>query len=194
LFVKSILAAVSQQRVNADISLLPQPQLLGNNDYEQGYYVIPAFGRGINTTKAQRDRFLLESFTCPNDFKARMGRARGVSTWVYRYFGDWANTRLYPSSGAYHGTELQMLFGTSEDVSGIPPSAPQARLTKVMQSAWLAFANDPAKGLSEFGWPQFEPGRKTLVRLGFDNSPEPDFVRPEVYSRNCSEVVLAGGR
>jgi cholinesterase len=156
--------------------------------------VIPAFGRGINTTAAQRDQFLLESFTCPNDFKARMGKSQGVPTWVYRYFGDWANTRLYPSSGAYHGTELQMLFGNSEDVSGIPASAPQARLTKVMQNAWLAFANDPVNGLSEFGWPRFEPGEKTLVRLGFEGSAEPDFVRPEVYSGNCSGVVLAGGR
>jgi cholinesterase len=171
-----------------------QPQLLGNNNYEQGYYVIPAFGRGINTTAAQRDQFLLESFTCPNDFKARMGKAHGVPTWVYRYFGDWTNTRLYPSSGAYHGTELQMLFGNSEDVSGIPASAPQVQLTKVMQNAWLAFAKDPVNGLSEFGWPQFELGKKTLVRLGFENSPEPDFVRPKAYSGNCSGVVLAGGR
>jgi cholinesterase len=156
--------------------------------------VIPAFGRGINTTAAQRDQFLLESFTCPIDFKARMGIAHDVPTWVYRYFGDWINTRLYPRSGAYHGTELQMLFGNSEDVSGIAASAAQVRLTKVMQDAWVAFANDPANGLSEFGWPRFETGKETLVRLGFENSPEPDFVKPEVYSWNCSGVVLAGGR
>ena len=156
--------------------------------------MIPAFGRGINTTAAQRDQFLLESFTCPIDFKARMGIAHDVPTWVYRYFGDWDNTRLYPSSGAYHGTELQMMFGNSKDVSGIPPSAAQVQLTKVMQNAWVAFANDPAKGLGEFGWPQFEPREETLVRLGFENSPEPDFVRPQIYSGNCSDVVLAGGR
>lgn len=94
--------------------------------------MIPAFGRGINTTSAQRDQFLLESFTYPNDFKARMGRAHNVSTWVHRYFGDWTNTRLYPTSGAYHGTEMQMLFGNSEDASGIAPSAEQMQLTKVM--------------------------------------------------------------
>jgi cholinesterase len=122
-----------------------------------------------------------------------MGRANNVPTWVYRYFGDWANTRLYPSSGAYHGTELQMLFGNSEDVSGISPSDSQVQLTKVMQNAWLAFANDPVNGLSEFGWPQFEPEKETLVRLGFENSPEPGFVRPEVYSEGCSDVVMAGG-
>lgn len=176
------------------IAIHSQPQLLGNNHNEQGYYVIPAFGRGINTTAAQRDQFLLESFTCSNDFRARMGRANNVPTWMYRYFGDWANTRLYPNSSAYHGTELQMLFGNSGDVSGIPPSASQVQLTKVMQHAWFAFANDPVNGLSELGWPQFELGKKTLVRLGLENSPEPGFVKPEMYSGSCSNVVLAGGR
>ena len=90
---------------------LPQPQLLGNNHNEQGYYIIPAYGRGINTTLAQQSQFLLESFTCPNAFEARARAAHGVPVWLYRYFGDWPNTQLYPTSGAYHGTEMQMLFG-----------------------------------------------------------------------------------
>jgi len=99
-----------------------------------------------------------------------------------------------PTSGAYHGTELQMLFGTSEDFSGLAPSAEQVRLMKVMRVAWVAFATSPLNGLSRFRWPEFELGKETLVRLGFENRPEPEFVRPEVYSGHCSGVVLAGGR
>ena len=86
-----------------------------------------------------------------------------------------------------------MLFGNSEDVSGVSPNAEQVQLTRTMQSACVEFANDPVNGLSEFGWPKFAPGKETLVRLGFANVPEPEFVRPEVYSGNCSDVVLAGG-
>ena len=171
-----------------------QPHLLGNNHNEQGYYIIPAYSRGINTTLAQRDQFLLESFTCPNAFVARARAAHGVPVWQYRYFGDWANTRLYPGSGAYHGTEMQMLFGNSGDVSGIEPSEEQERLTRVMQRAWVEFARDPIRGLEEFGWPQHAEGEETLVRLGYENSDVPDFVRPEVYSWNCSNIVLAGGQ
>lgn len=156
--------------------------------------MIPAFGRGINTTEAQRDQFLLESFTCPNDFEARARKAHNVPVWQYRYFGDWLNTRLYPTSSAYHGTEMQMLFGNSEDVSEFAPTAAQVELTKFMQKAWVTFANDPTKGLERFGWPQYAPGEETLVRLGYENSEVPDFVKPEVYSWNCSNVVLAGGR
>lgn len=155
----------------------------------------PVFGRGINTTSAQRDQFLLESFTCPNDFRARMGRAHGVSAWAYRYFSDWPNTRLYPSGGACQGTEMQMLFGnSSEDVTGIPSSAAQLKLENGMQGAWVSLTNNAENGLNDFNWPQSGPGKKTLVRLGFENSPEPDFVRPEAYRGNCSNVLLAGGR
>ena len=87
-----------------------------------------------------------------------------------------------------------MLFGNSGDVSGIASTDAQLRLTEVMQSAWVAFARDPVGGLAKFGWPMFAPGEETLVRLGYENSVVPDFVRPEVYSWNCSNVVLAGGQ
>lgn len=117
-----------------------------------------------------------------------------MPVWQYRYFGNWSNTRLYPTSGAYHGTEMQMLFGNSEDVSGIAPTAAQVQLTEVMQKAWVAFAEDPTSGLEKYGWPRYAPEEETLVRLGHENRPIPDFVKPEVYSWNCSNVVLAGGQ
>jgi cholinesterase len=117
-----------------------------------------------------------------------------VPVWQYRYFGDWPDTRLCPTGGAYHGSEMQMLFGNSEDVSGIVTIAAQERLTDVMQKAWVAFADDPVNGLEGFGWPRFAPEEETLVRLGYQNSAVPEFVRTEVYSWNCSNVVLAGGQ
>ncbi|GAB7325729.1 hypothetical protein MBLNU13_g09689t2 [Cladosporium sp. NU13] len=170
------------------------PQLLGNNDNEQGYYIIPAYSRNITTTPSQRSQFLLESFTCPNAFEARARAAHGVPVWLYRYFGDWPNTRLYPASGAYHGTEMQMLFGNSGDVSGIAPSKEQDELTGVMRRAWVAFARDPRGGLEKVGWPRFQKGEGTVVRLGEGNRAAVEFVRAEVYSWNCSGVVLAGGQ
>ncbi|OQO03357.1 hypothetical protein B0A48_11615 [Cryoendolithus antarcticus] len=169
------------------------PQLLGNNNREQGYYIIPAYGRGINTTEAQGQQFLLESFTCANDYEARARTSQGVPVWQYRFFADWNNTRLYPTSGAYHGTELEMLFGNLVDVSGIPPEPAQVQLTKVMQKAWVAFANDPKEGLKKYGWPRFDPAGRTLIRLGYENSAVPSFVLPSAYSAGCGNVTLSGG-
>jgi len=87
-----------------------------------------------------------------------------------------------------------MQFGNSGDVSGIAPGEEQQELTGVMQRAWVAFARDPRGGLGEFGWPRYEEGERTVVRLGHEKSAVPDFVRPEVYSWNCSGVVLPGGQ
>ncbi|KAJ0343761.1 hypothetical protein KNSL1_010030 [Colletotrichum chrysophilum] len=167
------------------------PILFGNNNNEDGYYRIPAYGNGVVPTSEQVTSFLLESFTCPNLYQANARLAQGVPAWIYRYFGDWDNTRLFPTSGAYHGVDLHMIFGASEDVSGIPPSDAQRETTKVMQRAWAAFANGPGNGLSQvIGWPKFNPETDSLVLLALDNNPQPRFVKPDVYGAPCSTVTM----
>ncbi|KAK2776166.1 carboxylesterase [Colletotrichum kahawae] len=167
------------------------PILFGNNNNEDGYYRIPAYGNGVVPTPEQVTSFLLESFTCPNLYQANGRLVQGVPAWIYRYFGDWDNTRLFPTSGAYHGVDLHMIFGASEDVSGIPPSDAQRETTRVMQRAWAAFANDPQNGLSDVvGWPKFNPETDSLVLLAQDNNPQPSFVKPDVYGAPCSTVTM----
>ncbi|KAK2025667.1 carboxylesterase [Colletotrichum zoysiae] len=167
------------------------PVLFGNNNNEDGYYRIPAYGNGVIPTSDQVASFLLESFTCPNSYQAKARSEQGISTWVYRYFGDWDNTRLFPTSGAYHGVDLHMIFGASEDVSGIAPSDPQRQTTVLMQKVWATFANDPTEGLSSVvGWPRFDPSEESLILLAYENNPEPRFVKPEAYDAPCSTITL----
>jgi hypothetical protein len=168
------------------------PILGGNTHNEAGYYRIPAYGNsGVVPTDAQVDAFHLESFTCPVGYQVAARKAHGVPAWVYRYFGDWDNTRLYSTSGAYHGVDLHMVFGGSEEVSGLPTTAEQRKMTKVMQKAWCAFANDPWDGLEkEMGWPRWEPGKPTLIELGKDNKAKLNFVEPAVYDALCSNVTM----
>jgi cholinesterase len=166
------------------------PYFHGHNDHEQGYYVIPAFAQGRNVTEEQTDQFLLESFVCPHSYEARQRVVAKVPTWVYRYYGDWENTRLYPTAGAYHGTELHMLLGGSEEVSGIPPSQAQKDTTRLFQSAVGAFANDPQSGLTKLGWPQFNPNTNSWIEVAVDNQPEITLVKPEKYDKTCPHVVM----
>ncbi|GAB1313468.1 hypothetical protein MFIFM68171_03678 [Madurella fahalii] len=167
------------------------PILGGNNDNEAGYYRIPAFANGVVPSAEQVESFHLSSFTCPAVYQASARRSRGVPAWVYRYFGDWDNTRLYPTSGAYHGVDLHMLFGGSEEVSGLPSAPEQRALTKLMQKAWYSFANDPWSGLQQdMGWPRWEPGRDTLILLGMYNESEPGYVNPGAYDAPCSTVTM----
>ncbi|KAK4541845.1 hypothetical protein LTR36_007377 [Oleoguttula mirabilis] len=178
------------------------PYLLGNNNYEQGYYVLPDYLKGINVTTAQGDDFLLSSFTCPNAFEAGNRLAYSVPVWLYRYFGNWANIELYPAtsayagqvigegSGAYHGAELEMVFGNPSGVSGIPNSAAENEMISLMQGAWAAFARDPVSGLTVYGWPKYDPSAETLILLALNNSPTAEFVSPSLYNAACVNETL----
>lgn len=166
------------------------PYFHGHNDNEQGYYVIPAFAQGRNVTNEQAQKFLLESFVCPVSYEARARAAGGVKTWVYRYFGDWDDTRLYPTSGAYHGSELHMILGGAEDASSLPMEPAQRDTVKLVQKAVAAFTEDPKEGLLELGWPVFESGRESWGEIAKWDRAEVRFVRPETFDAACVDVVM----
>ena len=166
------------------------PYLHGHDDNEQGYYVIPAFAQGRNVTNEQAQKFLLESFTCPVSYQARARTAAGVNTWVFRYFGDWDDTRLYPTSGAYHGSELHAILGGAEDASGLLMEPAQRDTVALVQRAVAAFTEDPEKGLLELGWPVFQPGRESWGEIAKGSRAGVRFVRPETFDAACEGVVM----
>ncbi|KAI4227238.1 MAG: hypothetical protein L6R36_002558 [Xanthoria steineri] len=147
----------------------------------------------INLTEAQWDLFNQRAFTCPSGSSAKSRILKNVPTWRYRYHGDWENLRLYNGtaglgprgSGAYHGTDLEMVFGTGQDVSGLRNTAAENATSKYMMGAWAAFARDTKMGLTEYGWPAYNETGNTLVRLGYNNSAMPSFVSPNTYDGAC---------
>ena len=60
-----------------------------------------------------------------------------------------------PTRGAYHGVELNMIFGNSEAIKNTPESAHLLQLQMKTQRAWAAFVGDPHYGLEKLGWPRF---------------------------------------
>ena len=57
-----------------------------------------------------------------------------------------------------------MLFGASEDITGLPESREETRTKAIMQKAWAAFAKDPVHGLTRaVGWPSYNP-QSTFAR------------------------------
>lgn len=184
-------AVVDNKTVFADYASLSDngsfakiPYLAGNVDYEAGFYKLAAWATNKTLRNAQWDNFNLAGFTCPTGTETANRAKYNVPTWRYRYFGDWHNLRLYPGSRAYHGTEITMIFGTAEDVSGIPNSAAETEVSRYMMKAWASFARDPARGLEEIGWPKYEPGKKTLARLAYDNMTSPSFVDPAIMMQS----------
>lgn len=126
-----------------------------SNDHESGVYRVTSYTENETLSDKAWESFDLAAFTCPSGQAARDRNAHGVPAWQSRYFGDWDNLRLYPTSGAYHASDIPMIFNTQEAVSGIPNSKREDKVGSYMASAWAAFAHDPKDGLTKFGWPRY---------------------------------------
>ncbi|KAI0113750.1 alpha/beta-hydrolase [Nemania sp. FL0031] len=170
---------------------LPHFQIHG--DHESGFYRISALAQGRSLPESDWREFERESFTCATAAETYWRSAAGVPTYRARYMADWENLRLYdpPSSGAYHGVEVNMITGNSGSVSGIEPSSYEAELTSIMQEAWAAFAADPVRGLLRLGWPRYEAGGVSLVRLGVNTTPIVDVVSSAMYDDACPSLNLS---
>ncbi|KAH0588395.1 hypothetical protein H2248_004249 [Termitomyces sp. 'cryptogamus'] len=66
-----------------------------------------------------------------------------------------------PDLRAYHTSELPVVFGTFTS-----PTGTEKALSKFIQSAWVAFARDPAHGLQNIGWSRYSPNTTTLAQIG----------------------------
>lgn len=121
---------------------------------------------GINQTAA--DILTLELATCPGGTATAARAHYGVPVWRVRYFGVWPNLNPLPWLGAYHSSDIPMIFGTS-DLRG-PDTEPEKVMSKYYQTAWATFAKNPTHGLINYGWPTYDSEAKTLVELGFNGT------------------------
>ncbi|KAI5377849.1 hypothetical protein J4E82_003229 [Alternaria postmessia] len=191
--VDNITVFEDYQQLSSDGCFAKIPLLVGNADHEDGWYRISGWAAKLNFTNAQWDLFTQRGFTCPTSLSAAYRAQYDVPTWRYRYHGDWDNLRLYngsaglgsQGSAAYHGSDLGLVFGTAQDISGLPNSPAENQYTKYIQGAWGAFARDSQKGLTEYGWPLYNSGNATLVELAYNNDATPKFVKPKIYDASC---------
>ncbi|KAI1334473.1 cholinesterase precursor [Xylariaceae sp. FL0016] len=171
------------------------PYLAGNGDYEAGFYRVSAYAANRTLTPEKWVLFNQRAFTCPHKYAADARVAAGVPTWRYRYMGDWPNLRLYgaydgyPGSGAYHGSDMSMLFGTAYDITGTPNSSEEELTSRYIMGAWAAFGRDPTQGLSAYGWPSYMANTSSLALLGLGNQSTPTFTSPEVYDSDCPPLA-----
>ncbi|KAF2162947.1 hypothetical protein M409DRAFT_26800 [Zasmidium cellare ATCC 36951] len=109
---------------------------------------------GPNRTQAEQ--YTIENFVCPAAIEAKSRHAIGLPTYRYEYIGNFTNLSPLSWMGAYHGSHILMLFGTSGSKEGHPltgMSTPfQLGLASYMQDMWRAFAYDPTS-LVAYGWP-----------------------------------------
>lgn len=159
------------------------PILLGNTDYEVGLFRTQYALAGVILPDVYWTDANLKSFTCPAGVRANASSQAGVPTWRYRYFGDFPDLRLSREAGAWHGSEIPLIFNTR----GGDPGATQAEISigNYMRGAWAAFAKDPTNGLSKYGWPTYNTSEDSLIRLAYNNLTGTNVINPYRYDADC---------
>jgi cholinesterase len=157
------------------------PMLIGNNNYEGGIFRTEFALAGLFFSDSFWDDFNLQEFTCPAGIRANASLAAGNPTWRYRYFGVFPNLAVSSEAGTYHAAELSIIFDTAPGAS----TADEVSIANYMRGAWAAFAKDPQKGLTNYGWPSYNPSQDTLIRLAYDNITGTNVINPYRYDADC---------
>jgi carboxylesterase type B len=161
------------------------PMLIGNTDNEVGLF-------RVFVDQPDSDDFWHEqnqvTFNCPVAARALASVRDGSPTWRYRWHGVFPNTILStrPPSGAYHDSEVAVLFGNA-DQSEVCNTREEDAIGRYMRGAFAAFAKDPVRGLLGYrgGWPRYVPDRKTLVRIGYENRTGANLAVGTLYDGDC---------
>ena len=103
------------------------------------------------------------------------------------YLGVFPDISSRSDLRAFHASEIPLVFGTSSASPFGPPTADQNLLSQYMQGAWVAFARDPQNGLTNFGWPRYNPNTNSLAILGSSsNQTGVTFSSGSAYDSGCS--------
>ncbi|KAH8906928.1 alpha/beta-hydrolase [Coniochaeta sp. PMI_546] len=162
------------------------PVLVGNTNNETGLFRIMAPQVPEVVWRVVNNR----AFTCPAALRAAESVRHGNPTWRYRYFGVFPNLILStePESGAWHASELPVLFNNTPTFA-LPDTPEEEAIGAYLRGAWAAFAKDPYHGLTSYGWPQYSADESSLVRLAYGNKTGPNLAKGNVYDAGCQAVA-----
>jgi carboxylesterase type B len=132
-------------------NITKKPMMIGSTDWEPGL-VQPTFAIENETyPKFLWALYQFDTITCPISYRAVAGVVNKLPTWRYRWFGDFENLKLstVPDwQGAYHGSEVPIIFGTDMDIQDkVARTTEEEAISIYMRGAWAAFAKDPVNGL-----------------------------------------------
>jgi cholinesterase len=125
--------------------------LVGSAINENGFYQLIAKSKNATSNGA----FNANVIGCGPGPAAASRRAQGVNAWRYVYTGEYPNSDI-GIPGAYHGSEIGLVFGTTEYNSRRPDIPEEVEMSKKMRNIWTNFAKDPVNGLVKMGLPLYD--------------------------------------
>lgn len=117
-------------------------------------------------------------FQCPQALWANATAAIGIPTWRYYFNASFYNTQKYPNLGAFHASEVPLVFGTYKREN---TTTQEYALARYLQSTWGRFARNPWAGP---GWNALGTGGEGRVLAGAYDEEKGGVLRME----NGSEV------
>lgn len=157
-----------------------KPLIIGSNTNEgAGFVSFTPNGPG----QAALDK-ATKIISCPVAAEVKNRNAGDLPTYRYQYAGNFSNVSPLPWFGAYHSSELPLLFGTHSEYGGVSTNF-EWNVSYAMEALWLSFAEDPSRGpvrlvigdgvagnptnTSLFAWPQFQQGSSNMLLFAQQN-------------------------
>lgn len=139
------------------------PALVSTTSNEQASLTrYPADNVAAGPDRARVDRETVDVFVCLASNTTRARQRLGLTTYRYEYAGNFSSLTPLPWLGAYHASDVPMVFGTYEGREGV--TAFQREVAVRMQDDVLAFMEDPEAGLRRRGWlPWGETGGSVVM-------------------------------
>ncbi|KAJ4258822.1 hypothetical protein NW762_007909 [Fusarium torreyae] len=148
-------------------SALPPPEVLLDgifgNDTDASRLARSAYP--LNATTADLNALITTdyTYTCTTAAIARAAAKAGQSVWRYYFNATFSDNQPIPGAGAWHTSEIPIVFGTySRDKTS---DSVRAQLSRTMQQAWADFAKYPGKGP---GWLPITPQTSNVRYFGTD--------------------------
>ncbi|EPE09777.1 para-nitrobenzyl esterase [Ophiostoma piceae UAMH 11346] len=130
-----------------------RPLLISTTAHECSSFFYPIQHLTAGPNLRFTDEETLKAFVCPAANATRWrGALPGRTTYRYQYAGNFSSVTPYPWLGAYHGSDIPIMFGTMVVQPGV--TAFQQRVSESMQDHLAAFVADPENGLRNMntGW------------------------------------------
>ncbi|PYH95647.1 carboxylesterase, type B [Aspergillus ellipticus CBS 707.79] len=105
---------------------------------------------------------------CTAALDTALRRTLGLDTYRYFWGGNFSNISPVGWLGAYHWSDLLLIFGTYRDQAGDIPAL-EVETSESMQDHFLAFLKDPNTVNTTVGWPVFDaegPNGGALLEFG----------------------------
>lgn len=119
-------------------------------------------------------------YTCLTSTIASTLNSAGLMVWRYFFNASFPNNRPFPRAGAWHTSEIDLVFGTYPRDN--QTTAQQIMLSKHMQQSWADFAKDPLEGP---GWVRVRNGTGDLHIFGANGASGTGSVNAESVDGVC---------